>query len=53
MTMAVEFGPHNIQTNAIAPTVIATPMGRSGVDAGAENGLQAGGRADGTLRQAS
>ena len=26
MTMAVEFGPHNIQTNAIAPTVIATPM---------------------------
>ena len=26
MTMAVEFGPHNVQTNAIAPTVIATPM---------------------------
>ena len=26
MTMAVEFGPHNVQANAIAPTVIATPM---------------------------
>ncbi len=26
MTMAVEFGPHNIQSNGIAPTVIATPM---------------------------
>ncbi len=26
MTMAVEFGPYNVQANAIAPTVIATPM---------------------------
>jgi 2-deoxy-D-gluconate 3-dehydrogenase len=25
--MAVEWGPHNIQTNAIAPAVILTPMG--------------------------
>jgi 2-deoxy-D-gluconate 3-dehydrogenase len=25
--MAVEWGPHNIQANAIAPTVILTPMG--------------------------
>jgi 2-deoxy-D-gluconate 3-dehydrogenase len=25
--MAAEFGPYNIQTNAIAPTVILTPMG--------------------------
>ena len=25
--MAVEWGPFNIQTNAIAPTVILTPMG--------------------------
>lgn len=25
--MAAEWGPHNIQCNAVAPTVIATPMG--------------------------
>ncbi len=25
-TMAVEFGPHNIQANCVAPTVILTPM---------------------------
>jgi NAD(P)-dependent dehydrogenase (short-subunit alcohol dehydrogenase family) len=25
--MAVEWGPHNIQANAIAPAVILTPMG--------------------------
>lgn len=25
--MAIEFGPHNIQVNAVAPTVILTPMG--------------------------
>ena len=25
--MASEWGPHNIQANAIAPTVILTPMG--------------------------
>ena len=25
--MALEWGPHNIQTNAVAPTVILTPMG--------------------------
>jgi 2-deoxy-D-gluconate 3-dehydrogenase len=25
--MASEWGPHNIQSNAIAPTVILTPMG--------------------------
>ncbi len=25
-TMAVEFGPHNIQSNCVAPTVIRTPM---------------------------
>jgi NAD(P)-dependent dehydrogenase (short-subunit alcohol dehydrogenase family) len=25
-TMAVEFGPHNVQANCIAPTVILTPM---------------------------
>ena len=25
--MAVEWGPHNINTNAVAPTVILTPMG--------------------------
>ena len=26
-TMAVEWGPHNIQVNAVCPTVIMTPMG--------------------------
>ena len=26
-TMALEWGPHNINTNAVAPTVILTPMG--------------------------
>lgn len=26
-TMAAEWGPHNIQTNAVSPTVILTPMG--------------------------
>ena len=26
-TMAVEFGPHNVQANCIAPTVTLTPMG--------------------------
>lgn len=26
-TMALEWGPHNITTNAVAPTVILTPMG--------------------------
>ncbi|MBT4143563.1 MAG: SDR family oxidoreductase [Chloroflexi bacterium] len=26
-SMAVEFGPHNIQTNSVAPTVTMTPMG--------------------------
>jgi 2-deoxy-D-gluconate 3-dehydrogenase len=26
--MALEWGPHNIQSNAIAPTVILTPMGQ-------------------------
>ena len=25
-TMAIEFGPHNVQANAVAPTVILTPM---------------------------
>jgi 2-deoxy-D-gluconate 3-dehydrogenase len=25
--MAVEWGPHNVQCNAVAPTVILTPMG--------------------------
>jgi NAD(P)-dependent dehydrogenase (short-subunit alcohol dehydrogenase family) len=25
-TMAVEFGPHNVQANCVAPTVILTPM---------------------------
>ena len=25
-TMAIEFGPHNVQANALAPTVILTPM---------------------------
>ena len=53
MTMAVEFGIHNVQANAIAPDGDSHAYGRSGVDAGAENGLQAGGRADGTLRKAS
>ena len=28
-TMAVEWGPHNIQTNAICPTVIMTDLGKS------------------------
>lgn len=28
-TMAVEFGPHNIQANCVAPTVTMTPMGNS------------------------
>ncbi len=28
-TMAVEWGPHNIQANAICPTVIMTEMGRA------------------------
>lgn len=28
-TMAVEFGPHNVQANCIAPTVTMTPMGES------------------------
>ena len=28
-SMALEFGPHNIQANAIAPTVTNTPMGDS------------------------
>ena len=28
-TMAVEFGPHNVQANCIAPTVTNTPMGKS------------------------
>lgn len=28
-TMAVEFGPHGIQTNSVAPTVTMTPMGEA------------------------
>jgi len=28
-TMAVEFGPHNIQVNSVAPTVTMTPMGET------------------------
>jgi NAD(P)-dependent dehydrogenase (short-subunit alcohol dehydrogenase family) len=28
-TMAIEFGPHNIQANCVAPTVTMTPMGKS------------------------
>ena len=28
-TMAVEFGPHNVQANCVAPTVTMTPMGES------------------------
>jgi NAD(P)-dependent dehydrogenase (short-subunit alcohol dehydrogenase family) len=28
-TMAIEFGPHNIQANCVAPTVTMTPMGES------------------------
>ncbi|MDP6667332.1 MAG: SDR family oxidoreductase [Dehalococcoidia bacterium] len=28
-TMAVEFGPHNVQANSVAPTVTMTPMGDS------------------------
>lgn len=28
-TMAVEFGPHNVQANCVAPTVTMTPMGET------------------------
>lgn len=42
-TMAVEFGPHNVQANAIAPTVILTPM--------AEQVWTPGGRTDAKLRR--
>ncbi|MBP38615.1 MAG: SDR family oxidoreductase [Dehalococcoidia bacterium] len=28
-TMAIEFGPHNVQANCVAPTVTMTPMGES------------------------
>jgi NAD(P)-dependent dehydrogenase (short-subunit alcohol dehydrogenase family) len=33
-TMAVEFGPHNVQVNCIAPTVTMTAMGRKSWPAG-------------------
>ena len=53
MTMAARVRPAQHTDERHSAHGDSHAYGRSGMDAGAENGLQAGWRADGTLRQAS